>query len=103
VADREPQLNEESLNSLFKHDNLEARLHADSKTIEIVQWFDVVQKHCIVIAFVRAEGDDIDINFVGSRPFDSRINSSVFWSILKFSSSVMSALISLRESLEERD
>ena len=50
-------------------------------TLEIIQWYKSDKKDfCITIAIFR-KGEEYNLEFVGSRPFEKGVSKGIFWDL----------------------
>ena len=73
--------------------NLEVRYSKLNQGYELVQWFDVDNdnKHCIVVAFFQEGSEGCNIEFVGSRPFNTGESLGTLWALLKYGQTIVDA------------
>ena len=73
-----------------------------NKKYELVQWIKNEEKgeFCIVIAFFNKGSDGCNIEFIGSRPFNSGESKTV-WSMLKYGQTIVDADCELKWEISE--
>jgi len=62
----------------------------EHKTIEIVKWNEDSMS-CYTLAYFTIR-ENVDLHFVGGRPFDENINTEDFWKLAKCSYEILNNL-----------
>lgn len=81
--------------------NLEFRVMED-RFPEIVCWFDYESKKaCYTVARWNRNSEGYNIEFIGDRPFDDKIDANDVWELMKYGQKVLNATFRLEEYKNE--